>query len=140
MHHAFEGQPEVPISRAVRAGSLVFTSAYGPWTFDPTKVVHDAMGRVASDGSGLEGTPFEEQVHRSFGFVAGALGAAGCDLADVVRMECWIADPRDFVAFNQVYATYFPHRRPVRSVFPSAFLFACKVEMQATAWRPTAGA
>lgn len=140
MRQTFIGQPEVPISRAVRVGNLVYTSAYGPWTFDPANVVLDAEGRVVSDGSGLEAMLFEEQVHRTFGFVSVALEAAGCTLDDVVRMECWIADLRDFVVFNRVYADYFPRERPVRSVFPTAFAFACKVEMQATAWRPATDA
>ena len=41
---AFPPIPEVPISKAVCAGDFVFTSAYGPWTFDPLKVVFDADG------------------------------------------------------------------------------------------------
>src|SRR5882724_400043 len=31
---AYPAHPEVPISKAVRAGDFVYTSAYGPWTFD----------------------------------------------------------------------------------------------------------
>jgi enamine deaminase RidA (YjgF/YER057c/UK114 family) len=133
---AFPAHPAVPISKAVRAGDLVFTSAYGPWTFDPKDVVFDAEGRIVTDGSGLEGMAFDEQVHRTFGFVEAALKAAGAELADVIDCQCWLADARDFVAFNAIYRSYFSHDPPVRSIFPSAFMFLCKVEMKVIAYRP----
>jgi enamine deaminase RidA (YjgF/YER057c/UK114 family) len=133
---AYPAHPEVPISKAVRAGDFVFTSAYGPWTFDPQAVVFDEAGGMVSDGSGLEEMPFDEQVHRTFGFVRAALEAAGAELADVVDCQCWLADARDFVRFNAIYRTYFSHDPPVRSVFPSPFMFLCKVEIKVTAYRP----
>src|SRR5207253_11420231 len=48
---AFPARPEVPISKAVRAGDFVFTSAYGPWTFDPAKVTYADDGTVLDDGT-----------------------------------------------------------------------------------------
>ncbi len=136
MRQAWPAHPEVPISKAVRAGDFVFTSAYGPWTFDPALVTCDEAGMIVDDGSGHAGMPFAEQVHRTVGFVQAALAVAGCALDDVVKCECWLADPRDFVAFNRIYREYFTKDPPVRSVFPVRFMFACKVEMQATAYRP----
>jgi enamine deaminase RidA (YjgF/YER057c/UK114 family) len=136
MKAAFPAHPTVPISKAVRAGDFVFTSAYGPWTFDPKDVVFDQDGRIVSDGSDLEGMPFDEQVHRTFGFIKEALTTAGVSLADVVDCQCWLADARDFVRFNAIYREYFTHDPPVRSVFPSGFMFLCKVEMKVIAYRP----
>jgi 2-iminobutanoate/2-iminopropanoate deaminase len=136
MRQAWPAHPEVPISKAVRAGDFVFTSAYGPWTFDPAKVVFDEKGEIVDDGSGLVGMPFEEQVHKTVGFLEAALAAGGCTLADVVKCECWLADPRDFVALNRIYRAYFTKDPPVRSIFPVRFMFACKVELQAIAYRP----
>jgi len=49
--------------------------------------------------------PFDEQVHRTFGFIKEALAMAGCGLDDVVNCECWITDPRNFVPFNAIYET-----------------------------------
>jgi enamine deaminase RidA (YjgF/YER057c/UK114 family) len=129
-HHA------VPISQAVRAGDFVFTSAYGPWTFDPKNVVFDAEGNVIDDGSGNKNVPFAEQVHLTFGFVRDALAVAGCTLDDVVDCQCWLTDPRDFVAFNEIYRTYFTKDPPVRSVFPIRFMFDVKVEIKVTAYKP----
>ncbi len=139
MRQSWRAHPEVPISKAVRAGDLVFTSAYGPWTFDPARVTFAPDGTILDDGEGLKDMPFDEQVHRTFGFVSAALEIAGCGLADVVEIRAWLADPRDFVRFNEIYATYFPADPPVRSVFPSGFMFCCKLEMQAIASRPSAG-
>ena len=54
---AHPAHPEVPISKAIRAGDFVFTSAYGPWTFDPRKVEFDADGRIVSDGTNHRNIP-----------------------------------------------------------------------------------
>ena len=126
----------VPISKAVRAGDFVFTSAYGPWTFDPLDVTFDADGNILGDGTPHRDMPFEEQVHKTFGFVKAALESGGCDLEDVVSCECWLSDARDFVAFNAIYKTYFVKDPPVRSVFPMQFMFNCKVEMKVLAYKP----
>src|SRR3954465_472040 len=80
---AYAAHPEVPISKAVRAGDFVFTSAYGPWTFDPTKVVFDGEGGILDDGTGRKNVPFEDQVHMTMGFIRDALAVAGCTLDDV---------------------------------------------------------
>jgi 2-iminobutanoate/2-iminopropanoate deaminase len=139
MKVAVPAHPEVPISKAVRAGDFVFTSAYGPWTFDPKKLVFDADGVIVDDGTPHRDMPFEEQVHRTVGFVRAALESCDATLADVVNCECWLADARDFTAFNAIYRGYFPKDPPVRSVFPMRFMFLCRVEMKAVAYRPLSG-
>jgi enamine deaminase RidA (YjgF/YER057c/UK114 family) len=133
---AYPAHPEVPISKAVRAGDFVYTSAYGPWTFDPLKVKFDDAGRIVDDGTGRKNVPFDEQVRLTFGFIKEALGVAGCTLDDVVDCQVWLSDVRDFVAFNAIYRTYFTKDPPVRSVFPIGFMFDCKVEMKVVAYHP----
>jgi 2-iminobutanoate/2-iminopropanoate deaminase len=139
MKQAFRADHAVPISKAVRAGDFVFTSAYGPWLFDPRNLTFDAAGNMLDDGTGNKDMPFAEQVHRTFGFIKEALGMAGSTLDDVVNCECWITDPRDFVAFNKIYETYFTKDPPVRSIFPMRFNFMCKVEMKVVAYKPLKG-
>ena len=136
MKQAFPASHAVPISKAVRAGDFVFTSAYGPWLFDPKDVTFDENGRIISDGTGNQDMPFEEQVHRTFDYVKAALEVAGCALDDVVSAECWLSDASDFVAFNTIYKTYFSKDPPVRSVFPMQFMFNCKVEIKVVAYKP----
>jgi enamine deaminase RidA (YjgF/YER057c/UK114 family) len=133
---AYPAHPEVPISKAVRAGDFVYTSAYGPWTFDPKKVVFDAEGNILDDGSGHKDMPFDEQVHRTFGFIKEALAVAGCTLDDVVDCQGWFSDARDFVRFNEIYREYFTKDPPVRSVFPIKFMFDCKIELKVIAYKP----
>jgi 2-iminobutanoate/2-iminopropanoate deaminase len=133
---AFPASHAVPISKAVRAGDFVFTSAYGPWLFDPEHVIFDENGHIVSDGADQQDMPFDEQVHRTFDYVKAALEVAGCTLDDVVNAECWLSDPRDFVTFNAIYKTYFKQDPPVRSIFPSQFMFSCKVEIKVVAYKP----
>jgi 2-iminobutanoate/2-iminopropanoate deaminase len=136
MKQAFPASHAVPISKAIRAGDFVFTSAYGPWLFDPRNVTFDAAGNILDDGTGKGSMPFDEQVHRTFDFIKEALAVAGCTLEDVVSCECWLTDPRDFVPFNAIYNTYFSKDPPVRCIFPMRFMFACKVEMKVIAYKP----
>jgi enamine deaminase RidA (YjgF/YER057c/UK114 family) len=135
---AYPADHAVPISKAVRAGDFVFTSAYGPWTFDPRDVVFDADGNILDDGAGRKNVPFDEQVRLTFGFISAALETAGCTLDDVVDCQCWLADARDFVRFNEIYRTYFKKDPPVRSVFPTKFMFDCLLELKVIAYRPLA--
>jgi 2-iminobutanoate/2-iminopropanoate deaminase len=136
MKAAFPAHPEVPISKAVRAGDFVFTSAYGPWLFDPSKVVFDDAGNILDDGTSNQEMPIAEQIDRTIGYISEALAVAGCTLGDVVSCDCWLADPRDFVTFNAIYRTYFTRDPPVRSTFPMRFMFNCKVEMKVVAYKP----
>ncbi len=133
---AYPAHPEVPISKAVRAGDFVFTSAYGPWTFDPKRVVFDSAGRIVDDGTGQADVSFDKQVHLTFGFVKDSLAVANCTLDDVVDCQVWLADARDFVRFNEIYRTYFTRDPPVRSVFPASFMFDVKIEMKVIAHKP----
>ena len=136
VQQAWPAHPEVPISKAVRAGDFVFTSAYGPWTFDPAKVDFDDTGDIVDDGSGLAGMPFDEQVHRTFGFVEAALTVAGCTFATSSSANAGLPTPGTSWRSTPSTAPT-SHRIPrcARS-FPSAFMFDCKIEMQAVAYRP----
>jgi len=136
----FPAHPEVPISKAVRAGDFVFTSAYGPWLFDPKDVLFDSAGQIIDDGSGKADMPFADQVHATIGLVKEALAVAGCALSDVVDCQVWLANARDFVEFNSIYRQYFTKDPPVRSVFEAKFMFLCRLEMKVVAYRPLAAA
>ena len=136
MKQAFPADHAVPISKAVRAGDFVYTSAYGPWVFDPSKLTYDAAGVLIDDGTGNKDMPLDQQVHKTFDFVKAALAVAGCTLDDVVKCECWLTDQSDFRPFNAIYKTYFKKDPPVRSIFPMRFNFCCRVEIQVTAYKP----
>jgi 2-iminobutanoate/2-iminopropanoate deaminase len=125
-----------PISRAVRAGDFVITSAFGDHAFRPEDVLYDRDGIVIADGSDVRQCSFADEVRGTIRTVEGALGLAGCTLADVVDVQVWLRDPRDFTEFNRIYAEYFQTNQPVRSVFRVDFMFDCRIEIKAVAYRP----
>lgn len=88
-----------PYSQAMRVGNLLYTS--GQIGVDPVD------GQIA--GSTIEGQA--EQCCRN---LAAILEAAGTDFAHVIKTTCFLADMKDFAAFNAVYEKFFVSR-PARS-------------------------
>lgn len=123
-----------PISRAVRAGDFVITSGFGDRVPMLAEQVYDRDGLPLQTGRGRI-TSFEDEVHSAFRSVESALALAGCTLADVIDMQVWLKDPRDFAAMNSVYATYFPETRPVRTVFQNHFMMEFRIELKAVAYK-----
>ena len=88
-----------PYSQAMKVGNLVFTS--GQIAINP------ASGQVeAQDIVGQT-----EQVMKNLGAV---LEAAGTSFENAVKTTCFLADIKDFAAFNEVYGKYFTSK-PARS-------------------------
>jgi len=135
----FGGVPGFPISLAVRAGDYAYTATLGAHTFEAEKVTYDSDGLVLSDGSGRGDTGIEEQTRATIRNVEAALRGVGCALADVIDMTVWLRDPRDFIAFNRTYAQFFVSNRPTRTVLRADFMFDCRIEMKAIAYKPRAG-
>ena len=87
-----------PYSQAVRTGNLVFTS--GQIALSPEGVV-----------VGENIVAQTEQVMKNLGAV---LNAAGSSYEKAVKTTCFLADIKDFAAFNEVYGRYFTSK-PARS-------------------------
>lgn len=88
-----------PYSQAVAVGNMLYTS--GQIAIDP------ATGNVeASDIVGQT-----EQVMKNLGAV---LEAAGTNFENAVKTTCFLADIKDFAAFNEIYGKYFTSK-PARS-------------------------
>ena len=87
-----------PYSQAVKTGNLVFTS--GQIALSPEGVV-----------VGDDITAQTEQVMKNLGAV---LNAAGSSYEKAVKTTCFLADIKDFAAFNEVYGKYFSSK-PARS-------------------------
>lgn len=107
-----------PYSQAKIVGNLVFTSGQIP--------VNPANGLIESnDVSG--------QTEQSCKNVAALLAAAGTSIDKVVKTTCFLADIKDFAAFNAVYAKYFTSS-PARScVAVKDIPKGCLVEIEAIA-------
>jgi len=132
----FGGVPGFPISLAVRAGDYAYTATLGSHTFKAEDVTYDDEGQVLSDGSGQGDVGIEEQTRATMRNVESALRGVGCELEDVVDMTVWLRDPRDFLVFNRTYAEFFTTNKPTRTVLRADFMFDCRIEMKAIAYRP----
>jgi len=111
-----------PFSPAVRAGDFVYVSGQVP---------ADAEGEIVAGG-------IEAQTRRVMENVKAALALAGATLDDVCKCTCWLADARDFGAFNRVYMSYFANGRPARSTTEARLMVDAKVEVDVIAYRPLA--
>ena len=87
-----------PYSQGYEVNGLVYTSGQIP--VDPTT------------GNIPEG--ITAQAEQSCKNVGAILDAAGTDFSRVFKTTCFLADMRDFAAFNEVYAKYFTSK-PARS-------------------------
>ena len=88
-----------PYSQAIKQGDLVFTS--GQIALNP------ATGEVVGD-------TIEEQAEQCCKNISALLEAAGVGFENVIKTTCFLADMKDFAAFNAVYAKYFVSK-PARS-------------------------
>lgn len=114
------GGQNLPFCRATIANGFVFVSG------------QVAMGE---DGEIIAGGIVAE-THCCIKNVIAILAEAGCTLRDVVKINVWLDDPRDFQAFNRVYAGYFQEALPARACVQSALMVDAKVEIEAIALQP----
>lgn len=114
------GGRRLSLSRAVRAGDLVFLTGQVPMR----------------DGAPMTTGSIEEQTRAALDSIGETLREAGCTYADVVKSMVWLKERGDFPGFNAVYGEYFPEGPPARSALVSDFLVDVKVEIECIAYRP----
>lgn len=114
------GGQHLPFCQATIANGFVFVS-----------------GQVAlgDDGEVVPGGVVA-QTHHCMQSIVSILEQAGCTLKDVVKVNAWLDDTRDFQAFNRVYAGYFREGLPARACVQSALMVDAKVEIEVIAVRP----
>ena len=81
-----------PYSQGMISGNMVYSSGQIP--------VDPATGEVVAGG-------IAEQAAQSCKNVGAVLAAGGSGYDKVVKTTCFLADMKDFAAFNKVYAEYF---------------------------------
>ena len=90
---------------ARRVGDLLFLSGIGPRDAVTDAIlgnVHDAAGRLIS-------YDIDSQTRAVFANVRAVLEASGADWGDLVDVTVYLTDmARDFMAYNEVWAEYFP--------------------------------
>jgi reactive intermediate/imine deaminase len=114
------GGQHLPFCQATVANGFVFVS-----------------GQVAlgDDGEVIPGGVVA-QTHHCIKTIITILEKAGCTLKDVVKVNVWLDDTRDFQAFNRVYAGYFQEALPARACVQSALMVDAKVEIEVIALKP----
>lgn len=111
----------LPLSKAVRAGSLVFLSGQ--------LGVNESGALVSADMAG--------QATQALENIRSLLASAGCTMSQVCKASAWIASPGHFTEFNRVYAAAFPTSPPVRTTVCSALLLpGALVEIEVVAYAP----
>ena len=108
-----------PYSQAIKANGFIFASGQIP--LDPVTM------QIVEGG-------IQSQTERVLENVKAVLAAAGSSLDRVVKTTVFLADMNDFVAMNDVYATFFGQTRPARSTVQAARLPRdVRVEIEVTA-------
>ena len=119
-----DGQP-LPFSEAVRVGDTLYLS--GQLGNLPGK------RQLAPGGIGPETRQMMENIRA-------ALERHGSSLDQVVKCTVFLADIRDWPAFNEVYVQYFKKHLPARSALAASGLaLGAKVEVECIAYVPAAG-
>ena len=62
---------------------------------------------VDEDGESVHPGDVKAQTRRTFSNIAGLLESEGADFHDVVRTTCYLADFRDYAAFNEVRNAFY---------------------------------
>jgi 2-iminobutanoate/2-iminopropanoate deaminase len=92
--------PSSGYSQALRWGNMVVTSGY--------------LG-THPDGSGVVKGGFEAELRRAIANLQAVLDAAGCTLADVVRVNVSLTDIQRFAEMDRIYREYFTAPYPTRN-------------------------
>ena len=112
--------PKAPYSPVVISGDHVFTAG---------QVGFDETGELVPGG-------IAEQTRQALENVRRCLRAAGCELADVVKVTAFLADLGEFAAYNDVYRGYFDAPYPARTTVQAGLPAGLLVEIEAVARKP----
>ncbi len=110
-----------PYSSAIRAGEYIFLSGQ--------------IGSVDDRGNEVKG--IEAQTKQCLENMKHVLEVAGSSLGDVVKVAVFLANVNDFAKMNEVYRSYFPKDRPVRSTIITGLVRPdMLIEMECIAYHP----
>ena len=113
------GGQSLPFSPAVRAGDFVYVSG---------QTAMNDQGEIVSGG-------IEVQAHKVFEIIKNILEIAGCGMEDVIKVNVWLDDTRDFSGYNRIFAEYFTENPPARSTVQSKLVVDAKIEADVVAYK-----
>ena len=112
-------EPVGPYSQAIATADFVFTAG------------QTGLKPGTKDFAGADAAA---QTRQALDNLKAVLLKAGCALENVLKTTVFLADMDDFAAVNEVYATYFRHDPPARSVVEVARLpLGARVEIECIA-------
>ncbi len=112
--------PKNPYSPAVKAGGFIFVSGQIPL---------DAATGEMSYGD------IQHETRVTLTNIQRILEGAGSSLADVVKVNVYLADERDFAQMNEIYIEFFGKDRPARTTIGCKFANpTMKVEIDCIAY------
>jgi len=110
-------KPVGPYSQAMVAGNTIYVAGQGP--FDPK------TGNMPST--------FDEQAVQVFANIKAIVEGAGATLADVVKVNVYLADLANFAKMNEVYKRFFGEPYPARATVGSQLLGGMGIEVECIA-------
>lgn len=88
-------------------------------------------GQVAVDLDGnVVGETIEAQTEATLGNCRRQLAAAGCDFADVFKVNVYLTDLSDWARFNAIYEASFPRPLPARTAVQAVLMAGFRVEVE----------
>ena len=112
--------PKPPYSPVVVSGETVYTAG---------QIANDADGNLVEGG-------ITEQARRTLENVRTCVEAAGCTMADVVKINAYLADLGDFAGYNEVYTEFFDQPYPARTSVQAGLPAGVLIEIEAVARKP----
>ncbi len=110
----------LPFAKAAEASGFLFVSGQVP---------RDKDGQIVSGN-------MVTQTRVTLDNLKSALEMAGYGLEDVVKVDVWIDDTRDFADFNKVYSEYFTaEHAPARNTVQAALMSDMRVEVACVAFK-----
>jgi 2-iminobutanoate/2-iminopropanoate deaminase len=114
-----EGAPKPigPYSQAIVTGNTIYVAGQGP--FNP--------------GTGKMAKGFEDQAAQTFENIKAIVESAGATLANVVKVNVYLADLGNFAKMNEVYMRYFRDPYPARATIGAQLLGGMAIEVECVA-------
>jgi 2-iminobutanoate/2-iminopropanoate deaminase len=112
--------PKPPYSPVVVSGETVYTAG---------QIGNDPEGNLVAGG-------IAEQARQTLENVRTCVEAAGCTMADVVKVNAYLADLGDFAGYNEVYTEFFDPPYPARTSVQAGLPAGVLIEIEAIARRP----
>jgi 2-iminobutanoate/2-iminopropanoate deaminase len=110
-------RPSSPYSPVVVSGDLVYTA-----------------GQIGADASGaVVGDDIESQCRQALTNLRLCLEAAGCQLADVIKVNGYLVNLDHFPVYNEIYREFFGEPYPARTTVGAALAPGLLVEVEAVA-------